>query len=139
MDAYSICVTSPSRRNSSRIYQDLRSIRLHSLADTDPGVRRQLTTMEGFLQVRPLSFDAAWSGIWGGTLPARTFKSSHFALYSLSSFERDLVGFKIHAHAYNFTRSVELETRPQTLTLPSSALVWRACVVPISSSAMASK
>lgn len=43
MDAYSISYTSPSRRNSSRIYRDLRSIRLHSL-DTSR-LARKLSTM----------------------------------------------------------------------------------------------
>ncbi|KAK7431766.1 hypothetical protein QQZ08_001706 [Neonectria magnoliae] len=44
MDAYSICYTSPSRRNSSKIYQDLRSIRLHSLGQDQ--LMKKLTTME---------------------------------------------------------------------------------------------
>ena len=53
MDAYSICCTSPSRRNSSKIYQDLRSIRLHSLVDLDQDqLLRKLTSMEGIEQVR---------------------------------------------------------------------------------------
>lgn len=55
MDAYSISYTSPSRRNSSKIYQDLRSIRLHSLTDVDKGAWRQLTAMESFVQVRTAS------------------------------------------------------------------------------------
>lgn len=36
MDAYSVSYTSPSRRNSSRIYQDLQTIRLQSLVQLDP-------------------------------------------------------------------------------------------------------
>lgn len=36
MDAYSVSYTSPSRRNSSRIYQDLKTIRLQSLVQLEP-------------------------------------------------------------------------------------------------------
>jgi hypothetical protein len=36
MDAYSVSYTSPSRRNSSRIYQDLKTIRLHSIVQLEP-------------------------------------------------------------------------------------------------------
>ncbi|KAH7011494.1 hypothetical protein EDB80DRAFT_876157 [Ilyonectria destructans] len=51
MDAYSISYTSPSRRNSSRIYQDLRSIRLTSLVDLDQDqLLKKFATMEGLKQ-----------------------------------------------------------------------------------------
>lgn len=36
MDAYSVSYTSPSRRGSSRIYQDLKTIRLHSIVQLEP-------------------------------------------------------------------------------------------------------
>ncbi|KAH8911692.1 amine oxidase [Coniochaeta sp. PMI_546] len=36
MDAYSVSYTSPSRRNSSRIYQDLKTIRLQSIVQLEP-------------------------------------------------------------------------------------------------------
>lgn len=36
MDAYSVSYTSPSRRNSSRIYQDLKTIRLHGITQLEP-------------------------------------------------------------------------------------------------------
>ncbi|KND88332.1 putative polyamine oxidase 4 [Tolypocladium ophioglossoides CBS 100239] len=50
MDAYSICYTSPSRRNSSRIYQDLRSVRLSSLPALDCGLLRKIATMDASAQ-----------------------------------------------------------------------------------------
>ncbi|POR37256.1 Putative polyamine oxidase 4 [Tolypocladium paradoxum] len=52
MDAYSMCYTSPSRRNSSRIYQDLRSVRLSSLPALDCGLLRKMATMGASAQCR---------------------------------------------------------------------------------------
>lgn len=47
MDAYSISYTSASRRNSSRMYQDLRTIRLDSIVELDPcQLRKALTAMD---------------------------------------------------------------------------------------------
>ncbi|PNY25149.1 polyamine oxidase 4 [Tolypocladium capitatum] len=50
MDAYSICYTSPSRRNSSRIYQDLRSVRPSSIPTLDYGLLRKIVTMDASTQ-----------------------------------------------------------------------------------------
>ncbi|UPL01567.1 hypothetical protein LCI18_012501 [Fusarium solani-melongenae] len=51
MDAYSICCTSPSARNTSKIYQDLWSTRLHTQVDLGQDrLLRKLATMEGFRQ-----------------------------------------------------------------------------------------
>ncbi|RSM09521.1 hypothetical protein CEP52_004033 [Fusarium oligoseptatum] len=51
MDAYSICCTSPSARNTSKIYQDLWSTRLHTQVDLGQDrLLRKLSTMEGFRQ-----------------------------------------------------------------------------------------
>lgn len=52
MDAYSISCTSPSRRHSSRIYQDLRAIRPHGIAALDPGqLLKSMNAMDGSVQV----------------------------------------------------------------------------------------
>ncbi|KAM5352581.1 hypothetical protein ACJ41O_005303 [Fusarium nematophilum] len=51
MDAYSICCTSPSARNTSKIYQDLWSARLHTGVDLGQDhLLGKLATMDGFKQ-----------------------------------------------------------------------------------------
>ncbi|KAF4975510.1 hypothetical protein FZEAL_7696 [Fusarium zealandicum] len=51
MDAYSICCTSPSARNTSRIYQDLWSTRLHTRVDRNQDqLLGNLAAMDGFKQ-----------------------------------------------------------------------------------------
>jgi hypothetical protein len=64
MDAYSISYTSPLRRNSSKIYQDLRLHYLHSLTRSDKSAWKQLTAMEGFMQVNLFEL---WEGIQKGS------------------------------------------------------------------------
>ncbi|PHH75342.1 hypothetical protein CDD82_4484 [Ophiocordyceps australis] len=59
MDAYSISYTSLSRRNSSKIYQDLRSVRLASipLLDSDH-IMSKLAALDAFAEHRDLECDA---------------------------------------------------------------------------------
>ncbi|KAJ9130405.1 FAD/NAD(P)-binding domain-containing protein [Coniochaeta hoffmannii] len=55
MDAYSVSYTSPSRRNSSRIYQDLKTIRLQSLVQLEPEqLVRSLQILQQTGDVSPL-------------------------------------------------------------------------------------
>lgn len=55
MDAYSICCTNSAGRSTSKIYQDLKAIRNHSLPEFDPGyMLKQITRMEASKQVQYL-------------------------------------------------------------------------------------
>lgn len=55
MDAYSISYTSPSRRSSSRIWQDLKTCRLHSIVELDSRMADNLASKLGKQRLRDLS------------------------------------------------------------------------------------
>jgi len=59
MDAYSISLASPSRRNTSRIYQDLRAIRTQNVLGLHKGGIRK-------------AFNMATGGDKVNTMPARS-------------------------------------------------------------------
>ncbi|KAK3325760.1 hypothetical protein B0H66DRAFT_599903 [Apodospora peruviana] len=54
MDAYSMSVTSASRKSTSKIYQDLKRARIHNLADPHPDRSRGLSIMDRVLKEESL-------------------------------------------------------------------------------------
>ncbi|KAK8089263.1 amine oxidase [Apiospora hydei] len=109
MDAYSISYTSPSRRNSSRIWQDLKTCRLHSIVELDSRMEENLASKLGKQRLRDLSRRPHVGIIGAGLTGLRCADMLLKYGFQVTIIEgRDRIGGRVHQEQLPSGHSIDL-------------------------------